>query len=145
MKYKVLSHRHEMTGGYCTASIFRLQDVTTGELLYLIIDDYCGSLATEDFVTQDVDDIFEVLIDTFEIDTLYFYHENFELYRYCYNEFVKEDCKYFKSTKWLPYRLLSDSLREQISFDYYCWHKQNVGDYFETDGYRIIFADGYNK
>lgn len=145
MKYKVLSHRHEMTGGYCTASIFLLQDVTNGELLYLIIDDYCGSLATEDFVTQDVDDIFEVLIDTFEIDTLRTNHENFELYKYCYNEFVKEDCRYFKSTKWLPYRLLSDSLCEQISLDYYRWHKQNVGDYFETDGYRIIFADGYNK
>ena len=145
MKYKILSHRHEMTGGYCTASIFRLQDVTNGELLYLIIDDYCGSLATEDFITQDVDDIFEVLIDTFEIDTLRTNHENFELYKYCYNKFVEEDCKYFKSTKWLPYRLLSDSLCEQISLDYYSWHKQNVGDYFETDGYRIIFADGYNK
>jgi len=134
-----------MTGGYCTASIFRLQDVTNGEILYLIIDDYCGTLATEDFVLQDVDDRFVMIIDTFEFDTLYANHKYFDLYRYCYNEFVKEDCRYFKSTKWLPYRLLSDSLREQISLGYYRWHKQNVGDCFETDGYRIIFADGYNK
>ena len=145
MKYKVLAHRHEMTGGYCTASIFHLQDVTNGEILYLLINDDCGTLATKDFITQDVDDVYEVLIDTFEFDRLNINHENFELYRYCYNEFVKEDCEYFKSTKWLPYKLLSDSLREQISLDYYRWHKQNVGDCFETDGYRIIFADGYNK
>ena len=141
MKYKVLSHTHEMTGGYCTASVFRLQDVTNGELLYLLIDDNGGSLATKDFLLQDVDDIDEVLIDTFEFDTLDINHENFDLYRYCYNEHVKEDCKYFKSTKRLPYRLLSDSLREQLSLDYIRWHRQNVGDYFETDGYRIIFAD----
>lgn len=145
MKYKVLSHRHEMTGGYCTAGIFCLQDVTNGELRYLIFYDNRGALATKDFILQDIDDIDEVLIDTFEIDTLDTNHENFELYRYCYNEFVKDDCRYFKSTKWLPYRLLSDSLRDQLSLDYIRWHRQNVGDYFETDGYRIIFADGYNK
>ena len=145
MKYKVLACRHEMTGGYCTASIFRLQDVTSGEILYLLIDDNCGALATKDFLLQEVDDIDEVLIDTFEINTLDINHENFDLYRYCYNEFVKEDCKYFKSTKQLPYRLLSDSLREQISLEYFYWHIQNVGDCFETNGYRIIFADGYNK
>jgi hypothetical protein len=145
VKYKVLSHTHEMTGGYCTASIFRLQDVTNGKLRYLMIDDNGGALATKDFILQDVDDVYEVLIDTFEFDTLNASHENFELYRYCYNEFVKEDCRYFKSTKWLPYRLLSGSLRAQISIGYYRWHKQNVGDCFETDGYRIIFADGYNK
>ena len=145
MKYKVLAHRHEMTGGYCTASIFRLQDVTNGELLYLLIDGNCGALATKDFLLQDVDDIDEVLIDTFEFNTLDVNHENFDLYRYCYNEFVKADCRYFKSTKQLPYRLLSDSLREQIPLEYFYWHIQNVGDCFETNGYRIIFADGYNK
>ena len=145
MKYKVLSHTYEMTGGYCTVSVFQLLDTTNGEILYLLINDDCGTLATKDFVLQDVDDRFVMILDTFEIDTLYANNKNFELYRYCYNEFIKEDCEYFKSTKWVPYRLLSDSLREQISPDYYRWHKQNVGDYFETDGYRIIFADGYNK
>lgn len=140
MKYKILSHRHEMTGGYCTVSIFQLLDTTNGETLYLLINDDCGTLATKDFITQDVDDFDEVVIDVFEFDTLDVNHENFELYRYCYNEFVKEDCKYFKITKWLPYKLLSDSLREQLSLDYIRWHKQNIGDYFETDGYRIIFA-----
>lgn len=140
MKYKVLSHRHEMTGGYCTTSIFKLLDTTNDKILYLLIDDNNVALATKDFLLQDVDDIDEVLIETFEIDTLDIDHENFELYRHCYNEHVKEDCRYFKTTKRLPYELLSDSLREQISLEYFYWHIRNVGNRFETDGYRIIFA-----
>lgn len=142
MNYKMLSHVYENTGGNCMVSCFTLYDEDEHRTLFVIVNEEGGSLATADYITQDLEYDEDMIIESFNTDDLHTTDNNFELYRYCVNEYIKKDCKHFGNTASLPYEMLATEL-QQLTPEYIAWHKEEIGSDFETDGIKVIFDSSY--
>ena len=143
MNYKMLSHDYENTGGHCMVSVFTLYDEDAHRTLFVIVNEEGGSLSTADYITQEIDFEDVMIIDYFQNDNLTAVANNFELYKYCINEYAKKDCKDCGCKAHLPYHLLSDELQQQLTPHYIAWHNEEVGGNFETDGFTMKIDSSY--
>lgn len=143
MKYQVLNHEYLNTGGNCMVSIFNVWLEDERRTLAALVNEEGGTLAAVDYVSHDVDYDESMDLQTFTVDDLTTGNHYFELFKYCWMEYVKKDCKYFKTTYHIPLILLNNDLLATITRHYYNWHIENVGDRFESDGYTIYKEDGY--
>ena len=143
MSYSVLNHNYQNTGGGCMVSSFMLYDDTAKRTLFMLLTEEGGTIATADYVMQEVEYSDDLIVDMANFDALQPTDDHYELYRQCLAEYIKKDCSYNCTTVELRYEMLSDELRSQISDEYLQWHKAEIGNRFETDGKRIICADRY--
>lgn len=143
MSYSVLNHNYQNTGGGCMVSSFMLYDDTAKRTLFMLLTEEGGTIATADYVMQEVEYSNDLIVDMANFDVLQPTDDYYELYRQCLAEYIKKDCSYNCTTVELRYEMLSDELRSQISDEYLRWHKAEIGNRFETDGKRIICADRY--
>lgn len=143
MSYTVLNHNYQNTGGGCMVSSFMLYDDTAKRTLFMLLTEEGGTIATADYVMQDVEYSDELIIDMANFDVLQPSDDNFELYRQCLAEYIKKDCSYNDTTVELRYEMLSDELQKQLSDEYIAWHKAEIGDRYETNGKRMICVDRY--
>lgn len=143
MSYTVLNHNYQNTGGGCMVSSFMLYDDTAKRTLFMLLTEEGGTIATADYVMQEVEYSNDLIVDMANFDVLQPTDDYYELYRQCLAEYIKKDCSYNRTTVELRYEMLSDELRSQISDEYLRWHKAEIGNRFETDGKRIICADRY--
>lgn len=117
--------------------------------VYVFTNEEGCTMSTVDYTRNNitVDDYEEVNVDYFEYLDLTSdemkANKYFELYRDCLNEFIKRYCEYFKTKRVLPFVLLSDELRGQITAEYRKWHEANISERFMTDGCKIIIEEGY--
>lgn len=149
MKYKVLAYDFRNTGGNCMVSITDVWLPDENKTVYVFTNDEGCSISAVDYIRNDitVDDYDDVTIDSFEYLALSTdemkANKYFELYRWCLNAFVRDYCSYFNSKRVLPFILLSDNLRRQITAEYRKWHEENISERFMTDGCKIIIEENY--
>ena len=111
--------------------------------VYLHINEEGGSLATCDYINHEIEYDERMSMDDFMIDTIDEDHRYFELYRDCFFEYLKKDCKRFSYKANVQFEMLPDEMQQRITPDYRKWHEDEIGELYETDGYEVFIAEEY--
>lgn len=144
--FKVLNYQYLNTGGNTMVGIHEVWLPAEKRTVYVYTNEEGCTMALVDYIRHDVeiDDYDEVTVDYVDFGRITGREKYFELYKYCFNEYLKDDCKYFKYTRSVQPMLLSDDLQKQISANYLEWIHAENGDLVETDGQKIVVNDNYN-
>lgn len=143
--YKVIKHEYKNTGGHCMVSIFTVYELPAKRTLYLTLNEESCSLATGNYICYELDYEDVELLWSVQFDMLQPTDDNFEFIRDCYIEYIKNDCKYFKSTYQIPLNFMPDYLCRQLTAEYSQWLEKNELTTVETDGYKIIIDENYQE
>lgn len=143
MKYQVMNHNYENTGGNTMVSTFEIYDMDKVRTLFLHINEDGGTLTTVNIIGTDIELIDEMEVGGFYKDSLQPTDKYFELFRDCFIEYVKKDAKYFGMEYQLQLNQLNDKLLEQLTEDYIEWMKAEGHDTVLTDGYKICIDEEY--
>ena len=141
-KFKVHDYQYLNTGGNCMVGCHNVWLPEEKRMVYVYTNEEGSTISTVDYIRYDleIDDYDEFIVDTIDWGCATGYEKYFELYRYCYNQYLVDDCKYFGITRGVMPHLLSDELQEMISDDYREYIMTERGGLFETDG-KIIVTD----
>lgn len=143
--FKVLHYDYLNTGGNTMVGIFTVWLPARNRTVYILANEEGCGMTTVDYISNDIDieDFDMVTLDNVNWERLTGDEEFFELYRYCLNEYTKSDCRYFGCTRAIPYRLLSDKLKSDVSAEYLAWCEENNQGCIPTDGIAIFESDDY--
>lgn len=141
---QVGDHQYTNTGGNCMVSTFTVWMPTENRTLWVHCSDEGATLATCDYINQEVEFsdemiIADVMFAMLEPTT----SEYFELFRYCHFEYLKKDCKHYGYVAATWYPLLTDAHKQLLPLGYIAWHLEEIGEQFATDGENIIMDDSY--
>lgn len=143
MNYKVLSHDYTNTGGGCMVSTFQVWLEDENKTVFLHMNEEGGTLATCDYINNDIEYDETMMLDNFSQETLEVTHKYFELYKYCQFEYFKKDCKRYGYKANLRFEMLPDEMQQQITANYRKWHEDEIGDTYETNGYELFLDTSY--
>lgn len=140
--YKVLDYQYLNTGGNTMVGIHRVWLPEEKKVVYVYTNEEGSTISTVDYIRDelDVEDYDEFIMDNVDWGRVTGYEKYFELYRYCYNQYLVDDCKYFGITRGVQYHLLSDELQKLVDADYLVWLEAESDGLVETDG-KIIVTD----
>lgn len=140
--YKVLDYQYLNTGGSTMVGIHRVWLTEEKKVVYVYTNEEGSTISTVDYIRDDlpIDDYDEFMMDVVDWGRITGSEKYFELYRYCYNQYLVDDCKYFGIKRGVMPHLLSDELQKTIDVDYYEYIMTECGGLFETNG-RCIFVD----
>lgn len=141
-KFKVHDYQYLNTGGNCMVGIHNVWLPEEKRMVYVYTNEEGSTISTVDYIRYDleIDDYDEFIVDCVDWGRITGYEKYFELYRYCYNQYLVDDCEYFKTTRGVMPHLLSDELQSMISDDYREYIMTMSDGLFETDG-KIIITD----
>lgn len=143
MNYQVQSHSYENTGGGCMVSTFQVWLADENKTMFVHVNEEGGTLATCDYINNDIEYDETMMKVNFSVKSLEKTHEYFELFRHCYIEYIKKDCKRYKSSYKVPFHILPDALQQSLTDHYIAWHNKEVGGDFETNGEEVIIDSSY--
>lgn len=143
--YKVLDYQYLNTGGNTMVGIHRVWLPEEKKVVYVYTNEEGSTLSTVDYIRDEleIDDYDEFIVDCVDWGRITGSEKYFELYRYCYNQYLVDDCKYFGITRGVQYELLSDKLQEMLAIDYVKYIETECGGLFETDGEIIVTNPDY--
>lgn len=143
--FKVICSNYLNTGGNCMVGIYHVWIPAEKRVVYALTNEEGCTLTVVDYISNDlaIDDYDELIIDTIEWGRCDGTEKYFDLYRYCYNEYIKSDCRHFGYVTAVPFHLLSDDLQSQVNADYLVWLESNGIDYLDTDGFKIVVHPDY--
>lgn len=141
-KFKVHDYQYLNTGGNCMVGVHNVWLPEEKRMVYVYTNEEGSTISTVDYIRYDleIDNYDEFIVDCVDWGRITGYEKYFELYRYCYNQYLVDDCKYFGITRGVQYHLLSDELQEMVSDDYLKYLAADYGMLVETDG-KIIVTD----
>ena len=139
----VWSEEYVNTGGGCMVSIFEVWLPADNRVAWLFVNEEGGTLATCDYIQQDIDYNDDMLLDNWHIDSLSEEHRYFELYRYCFVRYIKSDYRRYGQRYAIPLHMLTPELQQQMTAEYIEWHLTEISPVFETDGETIFMDDTY--
>lgn len=143
--YKVLDYQYLNTGGNCMVGIHRVWLTEDKKVVYVYTNEEGGTISTVDYIRDDIPiyDYDEFIVDCVDWGRATGYEKYFELYRYCYNQYLVDDCKYFGTTYDVQPHLLSDELQKILSADYLKYLEIDHNGLVSTDGKTIITDPDY--
>lgn len=143
--YKVLDYQYLNTGGNTMVGIHRVWLPEEKKVVYVYTNEEGSTISTVDYIRDElpIDDYDEFMMDVVDWGRITGSEKYFELYRYCYNQYLVDDCKYFGITRGVQYELLSDKLQEMLALDYIKYIETECGGLFETDGEIIVTNPDY--
>ena len=143
MNYKTISNEYMNTGGGCMVNITTIYELTDHKTLFVMCNEEGGTLTTADYIRGDIntDDI--LMIDTFDAGTLMPSHENFELFRNCWFEYIKADHKRYQNRARVRFDRLPIDLFDQMTDDYVQWCLTESDGCVETNGDKLYLDDNY--
>lgn len=144
----VLDHKYLNTGGSCMVSVFTIFYRDLG-IRYIICNDEGYTEQLIDNVSQE--NAFDDLVDNFVLGARYWddvrrttlTDDAFELYSYCYFEFLKKYCKTFGNFTAVCVEQLPDNLYNSLPAEMRTWHIKNCQE-LTTDGYEVFPSDYYD-
>lgn len=144
-EFKVLDYQYLNTGGNTMVGIHRVWLSEEKKVVYVYTNEEGSTMSTVDYIRDElpIDDYDEFMIDVVDWGRITGNEKYFELYRYCYNQYLVDDCEYFGITRGVQYHLLSDELQGMISGDYFKWLVAECGMPVETDGIIIVTHPDY--
>lgn len=143
LKYKIVSHYYENTGGNCMVSVFEVELPLEKRTLYVNVGEYSIGLYTHDFISTEVEFDISCLLYDCTFEELKPNSDYFELFKYCVIEYLKKDCKRFDYAGRIPYELLTDEMQQSLDPVYVEWQRNNNMSIFETNGYTVIIDEEY--
>lgn len=143
--FKILSYQYLNTGGNTMVGIHDVWLPEEKKVVYVYTNEEGSTISTVDYIRYDleIDDYDEFIVDYVDWGRITGHEKYFELYRYCYNRYLVDDCKYFGITRGVQYSLLSDKLQEMLAIDYVKYIEAECGSLFETDGEIIVTNPDY--
>ena len=144
--FTILRYNYVNTGGNCMVGIHEVWLPDDNRTAYVHTNEEGCSLVTVDYLEHDLelDDYDSVTLEYYNWDDISPRCKYFELFRRCYNDYLKDDCKRFGYLRETPYALLSDDLQKQLDADYLGWLKSNGYSGVTTDGFKIVENPYYN-
>lgn len=139
-KFKVHDYQYLNTGGNCMVGCHNVWLPEEKRMVYVYTNEEGSTISTVDYIRYDleIDDYDEFIVDCVDWGRITGSEKYFELYRYCYNQYLVDDCKYFGITRGVQYHLLSDKLQEMISDDYLKYLAAECGMMVDTDGEIVV-------
>lgn len=146
--FKVLDYQYLNTGGNTMVGIHRVWLPEEKKVVYVYTNEEGSTISTVDYIRDDLEIEDFGCYDEFHMDVVDWgritgNEKYFELYRYCYNQYLVDDCEYFGVTRGVQYHLLSDELQSMISGDYFKWCVADLGMLVETDSKIIVTHPDY--
>lgn len=144
--FKVTDHEYLNTGGQCMVGVSTVWLPERKQTVYVFVNEEGYTMSIADYIRNDLDvyDYDELVIAQGDWGRITGDECYFELYRHCYNEYIKSDCRYFQYHTEVPYMLLSDELQKQVDADYLVWLESEHGRDVETDGFNVFIASDYS-
>lgn len=144
-EFTVLNYNYVNTGGNTMVGVFEVWLPEDKKVIYALTNEEGCSLSVVDYICNEIHDCDydELLIESIDWGRITGYEKYYELYRHCWNEYTKSDCKYFGTTYRAPVSLLSDELQKQIPEGYLDWLHAEGDCTIETDGNKIIIDPDY--
>lgn len=146
-KFQVLDYEYLNTGGNTMVGIFTVWLPSNNQTVYIIANEEGFNITTVDYIRNDlgVVDYDALILDAVNWDYVYGIEEYFDLYRHCFTEYTKSDCRYFGCSRAVPYVLLSDELKTIVSADYLAWCDEHTGGKVRIDCKGIIEDEEYTR
>lgn len=143
--YKVVDYQYFNTGGNCMVGCHTVWLPKEKRMVYVYTNEEGSTISIVDYIRYalEIDDYDEFIVDYVDWGRITGSEKYFELYRYCYNQYLVDDCKYFGITRGVQYELLSDKLQETLAIDYIKYIEAECGGLFETDGEVIVTNPDY--
>ena len=143
--FKVLNFEYLNTGGNCMVGIHEVWLPAEKRTVYVYTNEEGCTITLVDYIRNEIeaDDYDEVTLDYVDFGRITGHEKYFELYRHCFNDYLKKDCQYFKYTRSVQPMLLSDDLQSKISATYLEWLHTEGDDLVETDGEKIVVNEFY--
>lgn len=143
--FKVLDYQYLNTGGNTMVGIHRVWLPEEKKVVYVYTNEEGSTISTVDYIRDelDIDDYDEFMMDVVDWGRITGYEKYFELYRYCFNQYLVDDCKHFGTMYDVQPHLLSDELQEMISADYLKYLEIDHNGLVSTDGKIIIIDPDY--
>ena len=145
--FVVLNYEYLNTGGNTMVGIHEVWLPEIKQTVYAYTNEEGCSLTLIDYIRNEfeADDYDEVTLEYVDWGRITGYEKYFELYRRCFIDYTKDDCKYFGITRSVPYHLLSDELQKSLDADYLGWINAECGGMIETDCVKIITSPDYES
>lgn len=143
--FKVLNYEYLNTGGNTMVGIHEVWLPEVRLTVYAYTNEEGCSLSLVDYIRNelDIDDYDELIFDMIDWGRITGDETYFELYRYCFNQYLVDDCKYFDYTRCVHSFLLSDELQKKVTADYMRYLATEHDGLVETDGKSIIVYPDY--
>lgn len=144
--FTILHYNYMNTGGNCMVGIHEVWLPNDKRTAYVYTNEEGCSIVAVDYLGHaiEVDNFDEVILEYYRWDEISHRCKYFELFRQCYNDYLKDDCKRFDYTREVPYEMLSDDLQKQVDTDYLAWLESNGYNGIATDGFKIVENPYYN-
>ena len=145
VSYTVLNYEYLNTGGNTMVGIHEVWLPVERKTVYIYTNEEGCVMSLVDYIRNEFEpsDYDSVQIDVFDLGRVTGWEKYFELYRRCYNDYLKDDCRYFGYVRGVQYILLSDELQKKVDADYYVWCEANGHDLIDTNGCDIIEHPDY--
>lgn len=145
IEFRILNYKYLNTGGNTMVGIHEVWLPDEKRVVYALTNEEGCSLSVVDYISNelDIDYYDELIIDYVDWGRVTGLEKYFELYRYCLNEYTRDDCRHFGITRQLPYYLLSDALQEEITPEYLTYCENEHGSMIETNGCHIVKYPDY--
>lgn len=145
-KFKVLRWDYSNTGGNCMIGALDVYLYDIKQVRTVLVSEEGACLSYVDYINNDleIDDYDELMIENIDWSTCTGHEKYFELYRHAFNRYLQDDCRYFRTTKDVPYHLLSDELQRKVPDGYVEWADRENNSVITTSGYKIYVSDRFN-
>ena len=150
-RFTVVDVMFENSGGGCMVLVVPVYDDSCNQTRYVLYNEEGGCLTTVDYVFSEIDYHDKMVIASFNEEEHEAYYsgtdgltdgETNELFEYCWLEFIKRDCKHWKTTWKVEAKCIPHALRNKMPAGYEEWLNEN-GLLIETDGEQIIVDERF--
>lgn len=145
VKFQVVSYQYLNTGGNIMVGIHEVWLPEELKTVYCFTNEEGCTISPVDYIRNDFDDIGNLPLEDYDWGRVTGHEKYFELLRRCFNDYTKDDCKYFGLTRRVPYHMLSDELQSKVDVDYLVWNEANSDGCMETNGVDIVEDPDYTS
>lgn len=141
-EFQVVDYEYLNTGGNTMVGIHEVWLPAESKTVYCYTNEEGCTISPVDYIRKEIDaDVTHT--EDYDWGRVTGYEVRFELLRHCWNDYTKDDCKYFGITRRVPYYLLSDDLQNKVHADYLVWSESESDGLVETNGVDIVEDPDY--
>lgn len=137
-EFTVIDYEYLNTGGNTMVGIHEVWLPEECKTVYCYTNEEGCTISPVDYIRNEFDVDPSILTENYDWGRVTGYERRFELLRRCFNDYTKDDCKYFGITRRVPAYLLSDELQSKIHVDYLVWSEAESDGLVSTNGVDIV-------
>ena len=143
--FNVLDYEYLNTGGNAMVGIHEVYLPVENRTVYIYTNEEGATMSTVDYIRKEIPnyDYDKYQLENVDWNRITGFEKYFNLYRYCHNQYLKDDCRYFDTAYGVQYHLLSDELQKKVDADYLVWSESESDGLIRTNGVDIIEDEGY--